>query len=471
MLYQANVSLSNQDNKQVENSKVDYQKMNLLHFITETLNEGIGIVAFPRKNLRRLYGVSLYRNAVYLIVNNVILSATGFIFWIVAARLYSADAVGLASGVISAIYLLTLLSTMGLDYSLIRFLPNAGEEAKSMVNTCFTIGGMMSSILAIVFIVGLGFWSPALTVIREQPVFALVFLLAVVALTINNLIVRSFVARRRSGFTLVQGLIFSIFRLIPLAILAAFFESFGIVASWGIALMIAVVSGILFMVLRTESGYTPFPIIRRETFADMLRFSLSNYLSTICWAAPQFILPIMVVNILSKEENAYFYVAWAMAYMLFMIPMAVSNSLFAEGSHNEKRISGDVAKSLKIVIILLVPAVVVMVVIGGSLLQLFGADYSQNATHLLWILALAALPMSINQIYFGVKRVRMQMKEVVWLSFFMLVIALGLSCILLPGMGIEGGGVAWLISQSVVAMYIGVNYYLGQRKTTLSETV
>ena len=89
-------------------------------------------LAAVKEGLLNLFRLSLYRNAIYLMLNSAMYALTGFFFWIVAARLYPPEVVGLASSVIAAIGLLSLLSTLGLDYGLLRFLPAAGDEAREI---------------------------------------------------------------------------------------------------------------------------------------------------------------------------------------------------------------------------------------------------------------------------------------------------------------------------------------------------
>ena len=85
-----------------------------------------------KEGFTSLFRLSLYLNAIYLMLNSVMYALTGFFFWIVAARLYPPEVVGLASSAIAAIGLLSLLSTLGLDYGLFRFLPAAGEEVREI---------------------------------------------------------------------------------------------------------------------------------------------------------------------------------------------------------------------------------------------------------------------------------------------------------------------------------------------------
>ena len=101
----------------------------LASFVKETLVDAARILT-TKESLKGLYGVSLYRNAVYLMINSGVFAITGFFFWMAAARLYPTEAVGLASAAIVASGLLALLSTLGLDCGLIRFLPWSGEKAR-----------------------------------------------------------------------------------------------------------------------------------------------------------------------------------------------------------------------------------------------------------------------------------------------------------------------------------------------------
>ncbi len=63
----------------------------------------------------------LYRNSIFLMLSSTVGAGTGFIFWIIAARLYSTEDVGLSSAIVSVMRLLMLLSFVGLDIGLIRY--------------------------------------------------------------------------------------------------------------------------------------------------------------------------------------------------------------------------------------------------------------------------------------------------------------------------------------------------------------
>ena len=406
------------------------------------------------ERLRQRLRIPLYSNALYLMINSAVTAALGLVFWILAARFYLAEDVGLASATISAMVLLSLLATLGLGYALIRFLPNSGKAANAMINTCFTIAGLASTIIALIFIAGLGIWSPALLFLQHDPVFLSAFIIFTATSTLYNLVGRTFVARRQAGFTLAQGAFFNVIRLVLVFFLAAFFATFGIFASWGIGHIVALGIGILLFLPKVQTGYRLFPLVKREVLSKMVHFSFTNYAATLIWFAPTFILPLMVVNLLGAEANAYFYIAWAIANVLFSVPLSTSFSLFAEGSYDEGRLGQNTRRSLVFTFAIIFPALLLIILVGDKILLLFSRAYAENATSLLRVLAISALPLSLNNIYFGVKRVEMKMKSVVLLNAFIAIATLGLSWFLLPRMGITGVGVAWLSSQGAVALAI-----------------
>jgi O-antigen/teichoic acid export membrane protein len=436
----------------------------MFSLLRETLSDVFRFARSPVKTIKTVYNVSIYRNSVYLMVNNVVVQATGFFFWMVAARLYTTEAVGLASAGVTSMTLLATVSTLGLDYSLIRFLPTAGDKSRQMINTCFTVSGLMSIVLALVFMAGLGIWSPALIPIRQHTLFFIIYVISVAVTTLNAFAQQTFIAKRRAGLALTRGLAFGLSRFIPLIIMAGFFQAFGIFTSWGIAVLIAVAIS-LTSISRIEPGYFPIPVIKKEILTRMVSFSFANYIAALVSMYGS-VLSILVINRLGAEQNAYFYIGWALGYVLFMIPMSLSFSLFAEGSNDQSKLLQQIMRSLKLVMIILVPAIILMLVLGEKLLLLFGKAYSGNTISLLRILAVSALPLAINQIYYSMKRVKMQMKVVISLSLCVAIITLGLAWILLPRMGIEGAGVAFLTSQTIVAVGIITSVILKRKPKT-----
>jgi len=175
----------------------------------------------------------------------------GFVFWVVAARFYDPEDVGLASATIAAMGLVVSLSRLGLEMGLVRFLHQSGEDARTTINTVFTVGLLASLAAALIFIAGLSFWSPALIFLRENPGYLVAFVVFCVASTLSTFTDHAFIAERRAGFAMGRSIIFSLLKLPLPVLLAVFFKSFGIFASWGISLIVALLVSVLIFLLKT----------------------------------------------------------------------------------------------------------------------------------------------------------------------------------------------------------------------------
>jgi len=418
----------------------------------KVIAEAIGIIT-SREKLKQFVAIPLYSNAFYLMLNTAVMAVFGFFFWVVVARFYTEADVGLGSATISAMSLVSIISLVGLNISLVRFLPHS-DKPQELINSCYTLGGLVSLVVAGIFLAGLGFWSPALAFVTKNAVFAAAFIVFTILLTLSGLVNYTFIARRRANFMLYRGIIFSVLRL-PLPILfVLFFHTFGIVASWGVGVTVAVAVSVLLFLPKVQDSYKPLPTLKLKLLKDMWRYSGGNYLADLFSTCLPFILPLMVVNVLGAQQNAYFYIGWMIANLLFAIPFAVSQSLFAEGSHFEDKLKENVTKSLKFTYLLLVPAVIVLVLVGKWVLLAFGQSYSLNALHLLWVLSLSSLPLAISYIYTGILRVTGRIKELMAIWGFIALGTLLASYLIMPLTGIIGIGYVWLGAQAVVAIYV-----------------
>ena len=394
----------------------------------------------------------LYRNSFFLMANTVLTSGLGFFFWMVVARFYTEAEVGWGSAIISVISLLALLSVPGFGSSLIRFLPGA-EKPQELINSCFTISALLAVVLAVIFIAGIGIWSPALIFIRNNILFAAAFVFFVLAQTLYGALAPVFVARRRADFVLSKSAIFSLLK-IPLPILMViFFHAFGIAASWGIAAAVALAVALFFFVPRVEPHYRPVPSLKLGIIGRMWRYSAGSYFAHLFDAAPYLILPIMVVNLLGAEHNAYFYVTWLIASLLFAIPRAAAQSLFAEGAHFEEDLWSNVGRSLRFVFVILVPAVVIALLAGKWLLLLFGESYSESGLMLFRVLCLSSLFIGVLRIYASTLRVEDRVRELALIFGFRAVVTLVGSYFVMPIYGVVGIGYVWFAVHAVVCLY------------------
>ena len=156
----------------------------------------------------------------------------------------------------------------------------------------------------------------------------------------------------------------------------------------------------------------------------------------------------------SCQQNAYFYVAMMIAGLLQAIPIAVSQSLFAEGSHFEGQLAFNAWRAFKFAALLLVPAILIILLAGKWLLLIFGESYASSAHTLLMILALSSVFTGVNNIYYTILRVRGRIRELTALRAVVALVILTVSGLIVTRVGIVGIGYAWIGTQAVVSIYI-----------------
>lgn len=407
-------------------------------------------------NLKAHLSNPLYINGYYMMGNLLATAVSGFAFWIVAANFYSDAEVGIASAMISAVTLLAMFSTLGLGFGLIRFLPGAGDKSTKMINSCFTISALVSVVVAAIYVAGLPTWSPKLGALREHPIWAASFVAFTAVYAISSTADTVFVAERTAKSTFVKSAVAAVLKVpLPIAF-ATLFGAFGIFASAGLATTAAMGLALFWLLPRSQRGYVPLPAWHRSVVGEMLRYSLGTYIANLLWLAPQYLYPLLVVNILGGDVNAHFYIAWSIAYIPFLIPIAMSYSLFAEGSHDEGGIRRNIRRALLLSLLIVIAVMALIFALGDKVLLLFGREYSENATSLLWVLSLSAIPLTINYIFLALYRVRKNISALMIASAGATCLSLGFSYMLMRELGLIGVGIGWTLGQSIMAAIVVV---------------
>lgn len=392
----------------------------------------------------------LRKNALFLMAQTGSVAILGFVFWMVATRVYSEGDVGLASATISAISLLAMFGLLGFDIALIRFLPESKEPNK-IINTAISITGLFSIFLGMIFILGLQlkFWSPTLTYILDDVRFTIFFLLLVIAATINPLLNSSFLARRTAEYSFLNSLIFSILKIILIASLFSL-TFLGILLSWGMAFILAASISIFVLLPRLYTKYIPRLMIKKKFINYMFNYSIGNYVAGIFGSLTGLLLPLIIIETLSLEETAYFSISWMIAYFLFTIPISISISLFAEGSIFEGNYKQNLKKAIRFTALLLSLGVLVVVLGSNIILSIgFGQSYSDNASDVLRLFAISSIPVSINSLYTASKRVEKRTKEIIIIYGFIAFGTIGMSILFLNQFGLIGVPIAWIITQTI----------------------
>jgi O-antigen/teichoic acid export membrane protein len=416
---------------------------------------------FLKDKYEKIMGDSLYRNSIYLMVSAGVMAVFGFFFWLICARLFTAEQIGLATTLISVIGLIASFSLLGLNSGLIRYLPTA-KDKNNKINTSFTIVALTSVIVSCIFLIGLHKFSPRLLFIKENIIISFAFILFMIIYSLNSVIDSVFIALRSAKFVLLKNTIFSAVKLVlPFVFIGI--GAFGIFSSYMSAMFIGF--GVVFLVLIFKFKYKPKFVFYDNVIMRMGRYSFGNYIAGFIGGLPLMLLPLIITNMLHPETTAYYYMAMMIASLLFVIPGATNNSLFAEGSHNERGMKKNIFKSIWIITILLIPAILITILFGQYILLAFGKEYSAQGFNFLKIMAFSGIFVSVNSIFGSVFRIKKRIGGIVIASIVGAVIILGLSYFFInKGVGLIGIGYAYMAGQIVVGLVYWGMYKLGKKR-------
>lgn len=392
--------------------------------------------------------MNLGASSLFLLASNVAGAGFGFLFWTIAARVYPAQEVGVAAATISSMGLLAALSTLGLDHGLVRFLP-ASSAPRAVINTALSISATAACLLGFAFLAGLDVWSPALKAVHHVAPVVSAIPAGSIGMALLPLLSGICLVRGRADLALLLAVLFGASKTALALLFSGFPLAWTLSWAWSIGVLLSAVCGLFILLPKVEgSSYRFHPAANVQTVREISRFTSTNYLVAVLWNAPNFVLPLLILNLMSSEASAHFYVASSISGLVSMIPIAVSLALFAHGSVDDTQLTRLSVEGIKFAVLLQLPAVIAVFSFGSALLGFFGDDYAREGTAVLRLLALATLPMTANFLFFGVKRVRRQMAEVVGYSAWSLAVTLIVTLLLLPRVGLPGVGIASLMSQS-----------------------
>lgn len=400
--------------------------------------------------VRRALAVPFVRNAYALVGSHLASAAFGFAFYVVAARTFSTQNVGRNSALISAMLVLSSIAQLNLTNGFNRFVPTAGGRTRRLVTVGYGVAAGSALVLAAVFVLGIDLWTPELSRFREHWPYALWFVVGTVVWTVFALQDAVLTGFGEARWVLVESVAYGMAKLLLLPLAAVALPVLGVFAAWTIPLVVAVIviNGLIFRHLVPARDHPPLEeidarIVRQYVGFDMVGSMMLN--------ATIGLLPVLALAVVGPSASAYLFLSWTIAYTLYLVSIGMGMSLVTESSRDPARLN-ELARTMVLhALRLVVPLALLLAFAAPLVLAMLGPEYADHATMLLRLLVLSAIPNVVVTAYLSVVRVQRRIKAVVVtigaLSAGVVVLALGL----MPVMGIEGAGVAWLVSQCVVA--------------------
>jgi O-antigen/teichoic acid export membrane protein len=401
-----------------------------------------------KEKLAQLHRDSLVRNSFYLMLSTGIMAVLGFAFWLIAARLFTPQEIGIATTLISAMTLISYIGLLGFNSTFIRVLPQSKTRSND-INTGLILSTSAAMLVAVVYILLVPVIAPSLSLIHDNLLYAAGFVLLVALSCVNLLTSSIFIAFRAAKYNLlIDGTIMSLVKLaLPFAFVGL--GAYGLFAAAGTGAAAALIASIFF--LTTKFAYKPKLQIDKTTLKSVWQYSFSNYAANLLNIAPTLILPLVVLNHLGAAAAGYYYLGSMVANLLYTVVYAVSQSLFAEGSYADKGMRELLKRSTMVIAAIMVPAVTIIYFGASFMLGIYGQEYAKNATELLQLLALAGPMVAVYTIVNVLLRIVKLTKQIIVIDVIYLVVIAGLAELWADN-GLAWVGYAWIIGNGLAGL-------------------
>ncbi len=395
----------------------------------------------------------VYRNGYALIFSAGVTSALGMLYWILAARTYSTEVVGVNSAIISSMVLLANIAQLSMSDVLNRTIPTAHKATRRVILTAYTLSSATAVVAALLFILGEKLGSHPLALLASTPALTLGFAFAAATWGIFVLQDSALIGLRQAIWVPVENLIYSVLKIGLLIAFAVIVPQYGVFASWTLAVVVMLppVNLLIFRRLiprhiqQTSGQAAPIRIgkIVRLAAGDSIASLFSNVTTSV--------IPLLILDRAGASANAYYFLSWQVAYSLYLVSRQMGMAFVTEAAGNPSKLGVYSYQVFRQTLRLVAVAVILMMLGAPLVLQLFGKTYADEAITVLRLLCLSALPNIVTTIYVSIARVQGHGRRIIAVNAGLGIPVILLSLWLLPLYGIAGVGLAWLLSQTVVA--------------------
>ncbi|OLR92441.1 lipopolysaccharide biosynthesis protein [Actinokineospora bangkokensis] len=417
--------------------------------------------AAPAGLRARLATDPMLRNSLSIMATSVVTSLLGYVFWLVVARTAGPGVSGAGAAATSALQAAAVFAAVGAAAAMVEWLPRSTSSTQwrsrlTVGVVVAAVGGLLGGIVVVVLLGHVLGTLPALT----PPAGAVLFCLGTVFFAVGTVYDYAAVAEKSGAVMLGRNTLFTGLR-IPLVVLPWLLPGTGdqVLTSWAVGAGLSLLLPLAGF-RRSEHGRSVRPVFAGfgHSLRELRTSLLGQHFVTIAAMLATYLLPILVVARVSAEANAYFYATWMLGAVFFMVSPAVSTSLFAQAAEDPAAAAGAAVRSFRIIGALLALPILVYLLGGGLLLSLFGPEYPAQGRFLLVLLTLSAIPDAVTNIAVAVLRATARVRAALWLNTAMLVAAVAASWALLPVLGIEAVGWAWLGAQTAGALWVAASW-------------
>lgn len=351
--------------------------------------------------VRRELAQPLFRNAYALMLNTVVNSGLGLLYWVVAARIHSDADVGRGNALISLMLLVATLTQLSFAGALIRFLPRAGTASRGLLLTAYGISTGLAALGSAAVMTWCCLGLPPGDALHVSPPFAVWFVVSTTAWTVFNLQDSALTGLRGSSWVPLENGVYGLVKLVLLVVVAHTSLSDGVFTSWTLPVIALLVPINLLIFRRILPRHVEATRAEQEppTRAALTRYMAGDYTGNVFRQMASTFLPVLVVARLGAADGAYFLPAATIFSAMGLLQLAITSSLVVEASKEPAAAPRHMRAMLRRIAVTVLPAAAVVLLAAPLILTLFGPHYRDGATTVLRLMMLALVPAMLVALY------------------------------------------------------------------------
>lgn len=408
-----------------------------------------------RRGLGRIVGI-----VGSLVGTQAATSVLGLLFWVLAARRLSLEAVGVGQAAVSLMSLLASFGSIGLGTLLIARIPHMEQGTRRVtVRTAFAAAAAATLLLAVlvpvvaIHVLGADNLRPVAGSTGNLVLFAVGTSLMAVAVVVDQAVLVLGTGRLQ----LERNVVASAVKIVALLALTGLGLRGGmmIFLAWSVGTLLS----FPLLSLRTRGGWRlqdDRAVVRPSSLRGMGRSAAGHHALNTVLQVPLTLLPVIVTVLLGSRATGAFGPPLQLTGFVFALPYAISLSLFAAAEGRAHEVVERMRYTVPFGLAVSLAANAALYPLAPYVLRVFGETYSAEGTTILRLLVLAGIPFVIKDHFVALRRVENRTLHATAVLGGFAVVELIAAVAGARAGGTAGLVTAWLLVLALEAVVLGV---------------
>jgi O-antigen/teichoic acid export membrane protein len=417
-------------------------------------------LTWPRTGGSRGSGAVMVRDGLSMTVSAGLTACVGLLAWIAAARLLPREEVGRAAAFVAGFMLVASLGDLGLDRALMRWIPRAGQQRRTLVLRCYAavLAASFAAALAVLALPTGG----AIRAALGSGMGAVLFVAAAMSWALFQFQDPVLVSLGRARWVPWENTSISVIRVVILVAAGPLLGTGGVLLSWvvpaagGVVVISLLVRRVLAQAPSAPGGpglpgrtpgHLPGRLPGRREVIGLLA---PIYPARVCSALVVYLVPLLITGRFGPAAGAVFFVAWMAGNTVDCAAIGFAQSVIVSIAHEPERAWPLLALGCRRVAMMFLPVLGLGVLLAGPLLSVFGHAYADQGAVLLRLVLLGCAPRLLTTLVLALSVARGRGWTAGVLEAASATSVVGVAA-LVPGGALAQIGTGFLAAQLVVA--------------------